>query len=232
MSDIFREVEEDIRREQLKRLWDRFGIYVILVAVLIVAGTAAWRGWQWYSARQAAAAGQTYHQAVELARGGAHEEARAAFSAIAQDRGPFSTLARLRAAAALAAAGDTEGAAAAYDAIAGDGGVERTLRDLARIRAGYLLIDTAERAEIEERVEGLASEASAWRHSARELLGLAAYREGDYGGAAQRFQEILSDQETPQDLRTRAQLMMSLVAAARPVGANAAASAENGAGVQ
>ena len=43
MADIFNEVEQDLRREQMKRLWDRIGIYVIAVAVLVVAITGGWR---------------------------------------------------------------------------------------------------------------------------------------------------------------------------------------------
>ena len=45
MSDIFREVDEDIRRDQIKKLWDRFGPYVLGLALLIVLGTAGYRGW-------------------------------------------------------------------------------------------------------------------------------------------------------------------------------------------
>jgi hypothetical protein len=216
MSDIFREVEEDVRREQLKKLWDKYGIFVIGVAVLIVLGTAGWRGWQWYNARQAAALGGEYYEAMQLAREDKPTEAEAAFEEIAGKGGGFATLARLRAAAARAQAGDLDGAVSEYDAITSGAGVERDLRDVARIRAGYVLLQQNDRPGVEQRVGELASQGSPWRNSARELLGLAAYQAGDMDAASARFEEILGDNDTPSDMRARAQLMISLLAAERP----------------
>src|SRR6476620_8362432 len=85
MSDIFREVDEDIRREQYKKLWDRFGIYVIGLAVLIVVLTAGYRGWVYWQDRQAQAAGDRFLAALQLATDGKHTEAEAALATIAAD---------------------------------------------------------------------------------------------------------------------------------------------------
>ena len=41
VSDIFHEVDEEVRREQLKKLWDRYGNYVVAAAFLLVAAVAA-----------------------------------------------------------------------------------------------------------------------------------------------------------------------------------------------
>ena len=60
MADIFHEVDEEVRREQLKRLWDRYSIYLIALAVLIVAGIGAWRGYEYWVAKRAAAAGAAF----------------------------------------------------------------------------------------------------------------------------------------------------------------------------
>ena len=220
MSDIFREVEEDIRREQMTALWRRYGVYVMGAAVLIVVVTAGWRGWEWYSARQAAAQGALYFDALQIAARGDHADAERALSSIAGEGGPFAPLAKIRAAAELAAAGDREAAIEAFQAVAADQGVDPLLRETAQIRAGYLMVDFAEPAEIEQRLSGLATEGSAWRHSAREILGLAAYRAGDLETAASRFEELLGDPQTPQDMQSRAQLMLSLINADRPVSAS------------
>jgi hypothetical protein len=213
MSDIFREVEEDIRREQFKGLWDRYGLLVIALAVLIVASVAGWRGWEWYTERQAASAGEAYYQAMATARRGEHDAALAAFQDIAAEGGPFAPLARLRLAAEMAATGDRDAAVEAYDAIAADSRVDGQLRNLARIRAGLLLVDSIPLSQMEERIGDLDTPDGAWRHSARELLGLSAYRESDLETASDRFQAILADGETPDNLRSRAQLMMTLTAA-------------------
>jgi len=103
VSDIFNEIDEDIRRERLNKLWQRYGNYVIALCVLVIAGVGAWRGYEWWQAKQAAQAGAAFEQAVTLAEAGKHQEAEAAFAKIASDgTASYRVLARLRDAAELA----------------------------------------------------------------------------------------------------------------------------------
>ena len=50
MSDIFQEVDEEVRRERLMQLWKRYGNFVIAAAVIVVLGVGGWRGYQWWDA--------------------------------------------------------------------------------------------------------------------------------------------------------------------------------------
>src|SRR5258708_40059218 len=77
VSDIFTEVDEEVRREQLKKLWERYGNYVIAAAFVLVFAVAAWRGYEWWETRKAAEAGAAYDAAARLADDGKHEEAAA-----------------------------------------------------------------------------------------------------------------------------------------------------------
>ncbi len=100
MTDIFREVEEDIRRDQIKRAWDRLGPYVLGVAVLIVLGTAGYRGWEYWQGRQAAATGDRFIAALQLATDGKHDDAIKALQVIIYNgSGGYPVLARFRLAA-------------------------------------------------------------------------------------------------------------------------------------
>ena len=212
MTDIFREVDEDIRRDQAKKLWDRFGPYVIGVAILIVVATAGYRGWVYWQERQAQATGDRFLAALDLATQGKHDEAMIALQAVAANgSGQYPVLAGFRLAAEKAATGDTQGAIAEYDAIATRGNTSDEVKALARLRAGLLLVDTASLADMESRVGDLAGTGIVWRHSARELLGLAAWRAGDYDTARKYFDEINADQEAPPDLRQRSQVMLALI---------------------
>jgi len=223
MSDIFREVDEDIRREQAKRLWDRFGPYVLGLAVLIVVGVAGWRGWEYWQETKAQATGDRFLSALQLSDEGKHEEAITALEAIVADgSGSYPVLARFRIAAEKAQAGDTAGAITEFDTIA-QGNAPNEIKVLARVRAALLQADTATVAELDARIGDLAGVGNAWRHTAREMLGLAAWRTGDYAAARKYFTEISSDQETPADLRQRAQLMLTLIAG--KIGPDAAAAA-------
>ncbi|MGH6875430.1 MAG: tetratricopeptide repeat protein, partial [Aestuariivirgaceae bacterium] len=86
------------------------------------------------------------------------------------------------------------------------------LRNAARIRAAFLLIDTAPREEIVRRIGDLNTPDNVWRNEAREILALAAYRAKDFNETDRLMNDVLLDQETPQNQRQRAQIMISLLA--------------------
>jgi hypothetical protein len=214
MTDIFHEVEEDLRREKAKKLWNRFGPYVLLAAVLIVIATGGYRGWEYWRERQAAATGDRFAAALQLATDGKHEEALKALDQIAVDgTGGYPILASFRAASELAAEKKNDEAVKAFDAIAGRNDAPPLLKAMARLRAALLLVDTADFATIKSRVEDLAAVGGPWRHSAREILGLSAWRAGDLEAARGYFQAIADDPQTPQAMQSRAQLMLELIKA-------------------
>ncbi|MCB1500329.1 MAG: tetratricopeptide repeat protein [Bauldia sp.] len=212
MSDIFREVDEDLRHEQYKRLWDRFGIYVLGVAALIVVAVGGYKFWEWRQASQAAATGDSFLAALTLSEEGKHDEAIAALDAVAADgSGDYPMLAIFRNAGEKEAAGDADGAVAAYDAIAARSGVPTVIADLARIRAAVILVGSQSPEELSSRIGDLTQTGNPWRFQAREILGLAAYRANDLDAARGYFDEIVKDQEASQGVRQRAQLMLALI---------------------
>jgi hypothetical protein len=212
MTDIFREVEEDLRRERLNKLWQRYGAWIVGLAALIVLGVAGWRIYEHWQATRAAASGDQFTQAIGLASEGKHAEATDRLAVLARSgSGAYPLLARFRAAAERADS-DTPAAAAAFDTIAADSGAPGTLRDLARIRAANLLVGSAPREEVARRVESLAVAGNPWRHSARELMALAAWKAGDLQAAERWFAEASGDPEVPQGIRGRADLFLTLIA--------------------
>jgi hypothetical protein len=210
VSDIFREVDEEVRREQLKKLWDRYGNYVVAAAVLLVAAVAVWRAYMWWEAKKAAETGAAFEAATTLAEAGKRSEAETAFAKIATDgTAGYRHLARMREAAELAQ-GDAKAAIAAYDQIVADRAVGPVLQDLAALRAGALLIDSGALAEAQRRLEPLAANDRTFRHTAREFLVLAAWRAGDATAAKRWFDLIMTDAQTPAATRSRVEMLMAL----------------------
>ncbi len=212
MSDIFQEVDEEVRREQFQKLWDRYQGYAIAAAVLIVLGVASWRAYDWWETKKAAEAGAAFEAAIALGDQGKHAEAEAAFSKIAQDSATnYRTLALVRAAAELAQT-DPKAAVAAYDKIAANASVGADLRDLAGLRSGSLLIDSGAFTEASQRLEPLAGPDHTFRHTARELLALAAWRANDTAAAKRWIEMINTDAATPPDERNRMEMLSALMA--------------------
>jgi hypothetical protein len=211
VADIFQEVDEEVRREKLKQLWERYSLLIIAACVLIVVGIGAWRGYDWYVAREAAKAGARFEGAVSLMEQNKAKEAEAAFADIAKTApAGYAMLARLREANALAAS-DKAAAVKAYDAIAADGGVPPVFKDLASVRAGILLVDTAQFSEMQHRLDPVAQSDRAFRHSARELLALSAWRNNDVSAAKKYLDLIAKDAETPSGVRARADVLAALI---------------------
>lgn len=211
MSELFDEVDEEVRREQLKKLWDQYSIYIIAAAILIVAAVGGWRGYQYLEAQKAAAAGAAFDAAIELSDQNKHAEAEAAFDKIAATApSGYRMLARLRAAAEVAT-GDPKAGAKLYDEIAADRSVGTDQQDLARIRAAALLLDSDSYSDMLQRLEAATKPDATFRHSARELLALSAWRANDTTAARQWLDMIANDGETPSGLRSRAEALQALL---------------------
>jgi hypothetical protein len=211
VSELFDEVDEEVRREQLKKLWDRYSIYIIALALLIIAGVGGWRGYQYLEAKKAAEIGAAFDRAAELSDQKKHAEAEAAFADLAA-KAPsgYRILARLRTAAEIAER-DKAAAAKMYDDIAADTSVATAERDLARIRAAQLVLESTTYPNMLQRLEPAAGKDGAFRHSARELLALSAWRANDTAAARQWLDMIANDGETPPGLRSRAEALQALL---------------------
>ncbi len=213
MTDFIREVEEEYRRDKAIEFWKRYQNWIIGLAILIVVAAGAWRYTQTQQKAAQEAAGARFETAVQMAREGKGQEAEQSFLEIART-GPrgYAVLARFRAAAEIAGRNQAE-AVTIYDALSVDPGVNPVLQNVARLRSAFLLVDTVDDAEMKRRIEPLAAPTSAFRHSARELLGLAALKAGDFEAAGRWFDMIVADPQAPQGLRERAGTMLGLVAA-------------------
>ena len=211
MSELFDEVDEDVRRDQLKKLWDQYSVYIVAAALLIIAAVGGWRGYQYLEAKKAAEAGAAFDKAIELSEQNKHTEAEAAFADLAA-KAPagYRMLARLRT-AAEAANRDPQAAAKMYDDIAADRSVGAAEQDLAKIRAAGLLLETATYPNMLQRLETAATPQATFRHSARELLALSAWRANDTAATRQWLDMIANDGETPSGLRSRAEALQALL---------------------
>ena len=211
MSELFDEVDEDVRRDQLKKLWEKYSVVIIAGAILIVASVGGWRGYQYVEAKKAAEAGAAFDKAVELSDANKHAEAEAAFADLVA-KAPFGyrVLSRLRLAAEIAAR-DPKAAAKMFDEITADRSVGVAEQDLARIRAAQLLLESTSYPDIKARLEASAAPEATFRHSARELLALSAWRANDTSAARQWLDMIANDGQTPPSMRSRAEALQALL---------------------
>ncbi len=212
-NDTFlREVEEELRSDRVRDLWRRYGPILIGGAVGVVLIVAINEGWQWWQNYNSSQSSDRYYAAVDLVDKGDVAGATTALDeVIASGHGGYPALARFKQAGLLASQGQNAEAVAAYDALASTESNPR-LRELALVLAAGLLVDTGSLADVESRVGALV-EGSPLRNSAREYIGLAAYRAGDLDKAADSFGAVIADPTSPRQMRSRVQLYMAQLVA-------------------
>ena len=213
MSDIFQEIDEELRRDNLQQLWKKYGNYVIALAVLVVIGTAAVVGYRTYLDKRREAQGAQYTAALDLVRQGKDADAAAAFASLAQtaDSGR-ALLARFEQAASKVNTGDVPGAMAIYDQIAADSSVDQGFRDTATLLSARYTLDKGDTQTAIAKLQPLASGAGPWHSLALELTALAELRSGQTAKARGDFEALAKDATAPQGVRQRAGAMLETIA--------------------
>lgn len=204
MADIFQEIEDDLKHEQYQRLWKRYGNWLIVIAVLIVLGTAAFVFIREHRQTQRVEASAAYNDALVAALNDP-TAADAALTALAEQGGSYGALARLERAGLAATNGDEADAARQFRLLADDSDVDSQIRALARILWAYHGLNAGEDpAAIETDMQAVVDEGGAWRHNAHEILAATAMANGDTERAKEQFGLIADDADAPQAIRARA----------------------------
>ena len=211
MSDIFREIDEELRRDNLLKLWARYGRYIItaaVVALVVAGGIVAWREHQLAERR---AQSTRYAGALTLARDGKEANAAKVFAAIAEEGGGYAVLASFEEAALLAKSGDRSAAIADYDRIAATD-LDPGLRGLALLLSVMQSLPEAGARQTIERLAPLTESGNPWRPTAIELTALARLKSGDKSGALDLYKGLADDLAAPPSLRARAAEMAAALA--------------------
>lgn len=226
-DNIFREIDEELRTDRMRALWRRFMPYVIGAAFGVVAIVAVNEGWNWYHSNNAANSSDELYAAFDMVDGGDLAGAQAQLDTlISNGSGSYPVLAQYRKAGLLAREGKTAEAVAAYDALANSQSNLR-LRELALVLAGSLMVDVGTVADVEARVGTIAVEGNPLRNAAREALGLAQYKAGDFAAAQASFEAVLNDPLGQNAVKSRmgfylAQMLSDGAIAAEPAADTAA----------
>lgn len=217
MPDIFSEVNEDLRKEKLERAWKKYGPLLIAGVVLFIVVMTGQVLWENYRAGERAEQSDRYESAVTLIEEGQVEQGLAALDlVIAEGEAGYRLLARLHKASTLAREGEIARAISEYQALAADGGVERRYRDYASLMAASLMMDQPGAEDVAGMLESLTEPDNPWRFSARELLGLWHFKQGNASEAEAVYTALLNADDAPAGVRRRAQEMLGMIGSAAP----------------
>lgn len=229
-NDTFtREVDEELRRDQMAKLFEQYGTYFLAAAIAIVAAVAGFKYYQHSQATAAESAGARFVQAQKLVSEGKTDDALKAFSALSTSApGGYPVLSELQVAGIDARNGRTEQALATYEKVAKSGSADPLLSGFARLQAAAMRMPVADFTEMQNRLNDLAAADNPWHANARELLALAAMKAGKLDVARTTYEQLMGDRRTPPSVVERTRMALSRIVAAEQAAKDTPAPASSG----
>lgn len=207
-ESFYREVDEELRRDQLKTYWERFGKLVIAGVLLVLAAIGGFIWWQNQKEVKAGEQSSTLVEAFDDVAAGRKAAATAKLDSLVESGADGHRAAALLTKADIAVeAKDLRGAAALYKRVADDEGLARPYRDLALVRMTAVEFDTLPPQAVIDRLKGLAVAGNPWFGSAGEMVALSHLKLNRPQQAAGVFAAMAKDKNLPDTLRSRATQM-------------------------
>jgi hypothetical protein len=207
---FYREVDEELRREQVSRAMRRYGVAAVILLLLFLGGVGGYLWWQQDKEERSGQQSETLNRVFEDIAGGRTSGIDARLDEIAKNSGPgYRAAALLTKAAVAVQTGNDAAAITIYKAVAQDKDFPQPYRDLATIRETALEYDTTAPATVIERLQPLAVTGNPWFGSAGEMVAIAHLKAGKPELAAPIFAAIAKDENVPRSIRSRAREMAS-----------------------
>ncbi|MEQ8666160.1 MAG: tetratricopeptide repeat protein [Rhodospirillales bacterium] len=215
-TGLLREIDEELRQDQLTAAAKTYGKYVIAAAVLLIAGIGGYKGWQTHERNNRMEATSSYLDATMLA----DEGDAAALDLLARlgttAAGDIDVLADMRRAQYLAETGDVDGAISVYRRIVSDNSAPEEYRGLASLYLATHLLDTGETVDARSLAASMTDAGNPLQFAALEVTALADLEAGDTEAAKGSLNTIVESPDAPQGIRSRASVLLRTL----PDGAN------------
>ncbi len=205
------EIDEEIRRKQLKELWDRFGLYLIATILLIIISFGGYEFSKYLSYKNSEKSSDLYEEAFLALKNDQIDSAKTIFNSLLDESNGYSGLSLFNLANIATREGDQELALKFLADAAKDKNLSKKINDFATLKSGYLLLDTADITEIESKLINLSNSASPFSFYAKEIIALAYFRDKRYDESSQKFEEIANDASSPPNIASRSKIFSNQI---------------------
>jgi len=211
LSDLFEEVEERIRSDRYRAAALKVLPWVLGLAAVALVAFFGWWGWTHYQQQQIAKASDQYAAGLEALGQGREPDAVKQFTDASKSQAKgYKSLALMQLAGIELANKRATPAVKFYDQAAAAGS-DPVIADAARLRAAFILLDTAPPKDVEARLTPLLQDGRPYRMEAREALAFSKLMAGDTAGARSEFVIISSMLGAPEGARDRAKAAIGLI---------------------
>lgn len=208
MSDILKEIDEELRREHMAALWRKYKVPLLGTIALIILGTATFTTWKQHKESREVALSVALGSLAT--RPGMTEEQKVESFLAFSKQNPQSgqgVLAQMTAIGGLIKDGKRDAAIEQLDSLANDSYANQLTKDYARLVRIQLLLDTGDPVALRQQLAPLAENGQPWRYNARMMQGLLYGKHGDYVRARDLFKALGDSSDAPTTTREEAKLL-------------------------
>jgi hypothetical protein len=203
LSDIFQEVEEDVRRERYEQIWKEYGNYIMVAAAVLVLAVAGYQAWRSYDLSQRQKTSDQFRVAAQSAQAGNAPKAEADFAALAKNApSGYATLAKFHLASAYLVQGKRDPALAVLRELSTAS--DPIISSTARLKLGWIMADANSKAEVMSVLQPLTAADNPWRFAAAEITAYIDLKDGARAAALAEYQKLAETTDAPASLRQRA----------------------------
>ncbi|MBO7556350.1 MAG: tetratricopeptide repeat protein [Alphaproteobacteria bacterium] len=213
-QDAFlQEVEEDLKNESLKKLWDKYGLFVIIFVAAILTLAVSYESIKSWYIRRAENWSNAYSIALVLQNQGKYEESIDALNMIINKKfGAFASLAKMQQVNVLLDNGNQELALNKLSEIIADKSFEPELRDVAIVKLASFKQNTASREEMENLLSSITSQPqNSWYGTAQSMLAGVSLRDGDKETAKNIYEKLLENNDVSDDFKNKIKNILSVL---------------------
>lgn len=210
---LLKEIETDLKNEQMKSLWDKYGLFIIIAVALALTAAVSFETFKAWSNKRNQELSNAYAVAVSLQNQGRFDESLGILDNLAKSSHEvYADAAKLQIANIYFEQNKNDQALDVLRNLAEKRSANPQMRDVATIKlASYLLDSDTPSIQIQALLEPLAKEDGSWANIAHELLAMLAIRDGDMKKAQAEYTKIVNSASATDALKARAQDMVTII---------------------
>lgn len=209
---FFKEVSEDIKNENMQKLWDKYGLYIIAVMAIVLTAAVSFETFKSWKVKRNQTWSDTYSYALNLQNQGRYDESKVILDKIQKsNNGIYGDIAKLQTSNILFEQGKNAEALVLLEEIVNDPKANQKMKDMSAIKLASYKLDSAPKEEIITLLAPLSENEGSWKNIAKEMLAMLEIREGNIDGAKNLYQQILDTENLPDGLKLRVQDMLSIL---------------------
>lgn len=214
LQDAFiREVDEDLKNESMKKLWDKYGLFIIIFVVASLTLAVSYESLKSWYIRRAENRADAYAAALSLQNQARFAESEEAFDLIINEKlGAYAGLAKMQKANLLLEQDNIKEALTLLKEISEDKSVSPQLRDTALIKLATYRQDSASFEEMAELLRPVTeNDNNAWNAFAKDILATVLLRDGKKEEAVEIYNSLLQNPDASEDLKNRIKDILSVL---------------------